>query len=952
MGWFAPGYSFVRLLTAATVGLVLASTMLVAAISLYVTHRTAEVCVEMIANEALGGLSRQAQLVAEAVGHYEQSALRASGARFAPARRMADLHAAWRGEFRANGLLSHVGFGDLETGGYCLLRRRGPAELEAVEWRPGGAAGGEVLEYRSDAAGLTLLRRLPWDRFDFRRQESVARTLASGRAGWFADLPRWRPEDGSAPSGPACLIPVSGVPGRCEALVEVGLDPRVLSSGLNDLKTGSPVRTLWLAERPGGGLGVVAQAAPGPGEVADDLTTVAGPMLSPSGRAAVAGLPSSGAREMKVAGQRQLVVWRRYTGRAWPAWTAVALVPQAAVTGPLRWLRGGSVAASLGCVAVSALAAAALARRAARPLRQLRAGTEAVAGGRYDEPIQPSGPKEFRELAQAFNDMAESVLSRRMELLAANAALRDEVASRQTAEAALREREEFFRLIAENVADLIAVVDREGRRLYNSPSYRRILGDTAKLEGTDSFLEIHPDDVPRVRDVFRRTVETGVGQCAEFRFLLPGGRVYYVESRGAVIRDALGQTERVVIVSRDITDRRQTEAALRESERKYRELVENANSIILRWNRRGIITFLNEFGQRFFGYAEPEVVGQHIVGTLVPEVDTEGRDLRQLLERISGDPDAFALNINENMRHDGSRVWVEWTNKAVFSPDGQLAEVFSVGSDITQRKQAEDALQRAHAELEQRVEERTAALTAANERLRDLDRLKSEFLATMSHELRTPLNSIIGFTGIVKAGMAGSLNPEQKKQLDMAYASAKHLLGLINDLLDLSRIESGRVDVDWQEFRPADVLREVEQTLSPMFAAKGLRFERVCERPETALCGDRKRFYQVALNLANNAVKFTEHGEVRITGGIEDGRYVVAVADTGIGIRPEHMSMLFEAFRQVDGSARRVYEGTGLGLYLCRRILGLLGGGIRAESEYGRGSRFVFWVPTNAVPPA
>jgi signal transduction histidine kinase len=220
----------------------------------------------------------------------------------------------------------------------------------------------------------------------------------------------------------------------------------------------------------------------------------------------------------------------------------------------------------------------------------------------------------------------------------------------------------------------------------------------------------------------------------------------------------------------------------------------------------------------------------------------------------------------------------------------------------------------------------------------------------MSHELRTPLNSIIGFTGIVKAGMAGPLNGEQKRQLEMAYASAKHLLGLINDLLDLSRIESGRVEVDWEWFRPADVLQEVEHTLQPMFTAKGLRFVRACPSPELAIRSDRKRFFQIVLNLANNAVKFTDHGEVRVTGGLENDRYMITVADTGIGIKPEHMSMLFEAFRQVDGSARRVYEGTGLGLYLCRRILGLLGGGIRAESDYGQGSCFTFWVPAGALP--
>lgn len=394
-----------------------------------------------------------------------------------------------------------------------------------------------------------------------------------------------------------------------------------------------------------------------------------------------------------------------------------------------------------------------------------------------------------------------------------------------------------------------------------------------------------------------------------------------------------------------VSKQKQAEEKLRMSEAKYRELVENANSIILRMNRRGEITYMNEFGQKFFGYAEDEILGRYVVGTIVPEMESTGRDLSLLMEGIRREPAAFERNINENMLRNGDRVWVGWTNKAILNEQGELLEIMSIGSDITERKRAVEALQQAHDELEQRVRERTAELVSANERLRELDRLKSQFLATMSHELRTPLNSIIGFTGILRQGFAGPVNDEQKKQLDMAYTSAKHLLSLINDLLDLSRIEAGKVELEHEGFNFADVVTEVVNGLRPMASQKGISLLAELRGPGINMTGDRKRCYQVLLNLANNAVKFTEQGEIRIDAGTEDGKLKVYVADTGIGIKPENLPMLFEAFRQVDGSAKRVYEGTGLGLYLCRTLLTLMGGEIEVESEFGRGSRFTFTVP-------
>ena len=278
-----------------------------------------------------------------------------------------------------------------------------------------------------------------------------------------------------------------------------------------------------------------------------------------------------------------------------------------------------------------------------------------------------------------------------------------------------------------------------------------------------------------------------------------------------------------------------------------------------------------------------------------------------------------------------------------------IKQVTHLASVAIEHDRAAEALRRARDELEERVRERTAELVRANQRLEELDRLKSQFLATMSHELRTPLNSIIGFTGILRQGFAGPINDEQKKQLGLVFGSAKHLLSLINDLLDLSRIEAGKVDLELEAFDFIEVIDEVIQNLTPMAAQKNLHLVRDLPGQFIQMVGDRKRCFQVLLNLANNAVKFTDRGEVKITARTEADQLRVCVADTGIGIKPEQIGMLFEAFRQLDGTAKRMYEGTGLGLHLCRRLLELMHGEIGVESEFGKGSRFTFVLPRQAA---
>lgn len=250
--------------------------------------------------------------------------------------------------------------------------------------------------------------------------------------------------------------------------------------------------------------------------------------------------------------------------------------------------------------------------------------------------------------------------------------------------------------------------------------------------------------------------------------------------------------------------------------------------------------------------------------------------------------------------------------------------------------------------LNSELETRNANLEAANETISQANRLKTEFLSAMSHELRTPLNSIIGFTGILRMGIAGAMNDEQKKQLGMINDSAQHLLSLINDLLDLSRIESGRAELSEDRFDLNDVVADVLATISPLAAKKSLTLKDRCKDQQTLVISDRRKVYQILLNLVSNAVKFSDHGEIEINCHSSDQFWLICVTDQGIGIKPENLPSLFEAFRQLDGSVRRVYEGTGLGLYLSKKLVEMLGGSITAASEIGKGSQFCFTLPRHS----
>jgi PAS domain S-box-containing protein len=382
-----------------------------------------------------------------------------------------------------------------------------------------------------------------------------------------------------------------------------------------------------------------------------------------------------------------------------------------------------------------------------------------------------------------------------------------------------------------------------------------------------------------------------------------------------------GKDEAIVIV-RDITTRKQAERQLRESEKRYQTLTNVAPVGIFRTDSDGLTTYVNPTWQLISGMTEAEAIGDGWLKGVHPE----DRDHLSTNWQASTHQNKISTADYRFVHADGTITWVIGQAVPEINSDNQVIGFVGTITDITDRKKVEE-------------------LNAAVIRAESADKLKSAFLATMSHELRTPLNSIIGFTGILLQKLVGPLNNEQEKQLTMVQGSARHLLELINDVLDISKIEAGQVVVFFDMFDMGIAIQKSVEKVTPMSEKKNIRVITVITPPEIHIFSDRRRVEQILINLLNNAVKFTDHGEVRVECKIEADWLVTKVIDTGIGIKPENVQVLFKPFQQFDIGISRQYEGTGLGLSICKRLVELLGGQIQVESILGSGSTFSFTLP-------
>ncbi|MHB1341111.1 MAG: PAS domain-containing sensor histidine kinase [Coriobacteriia bacterium] len=355
----------------------------------------------------------------------------------------------------------------------------------------------------------------------------------------------------------------------------------------------------------------------------------------------------------------------------------------------------------------------------------------------------------------------------------------------------------------------------------------------------------------------------------------------------------------------------------------------DADGNVARWNAAA---------ERVFGWSAAEVVGRPL-----PFVPAAARtESRQLLERLEAGETLHGVELTRQ-RRDGAPVLFRLYSTALVDTEGDFSGVMAVIEDITERRAAVDELKRYKDHLEELVDQRTAELSEANEKLQRATGAKDSFLANMSHELRTPLNSIIGFSGLLLQDMAGPINDEQRKQLTMVNTAGNHLLELINDVLDVSRIAAGRVTVEPTEVVLDEAIESVRDTMMPVMREKGLEFVRDGQAG-VVLTTDRRRFEQILLNLVSNAVKFTARGTVGVHVRTVGETVSIDVTDTGIGIPPEHVECIFDEFVQVNRPDAS-HEGTGLGLTISSQLVRLLRGTIDVVSQSGSGSTFTLTLP-------
>jgi PAS domain S-box-containing protein len=485
--------------------------------------------------------------------------------------------------------------------------------------------------------------------------------------------------------------------------------------------------------------------------------------------------------------------------------------------------------------------------------------------------------------------------------------------------------ESFARKVLDASLNGIYVYDVTlGKNVFINSRYTKITGyttaDLKKLSKTQFFDLFHPEDRGLVTEHMEKLFLTGDENLEiEYRFKTKDGIWIWCLSRDSVIyRDHYGTVSHFVGTFLDITNRKESERTLRESETRYKGLVQNANSAIIRWRCDGTISFFNEYAQSFFGYSTEEVIGRN-VSILLPQRDSEGDDLTGLIQDIVDNPQDYIKNINENICRDGRRVWMAWTNKAILDQCGQAVEILAVGTDVTEQKRMEEALKKSNQEL-------------------------TEYSYALTHNLKAPIRAVHNYVDFLLEDLGDTLEEKPKSYLEGMKKAIIQSDKQFKDLETLYHIKNHLMSVEPFDMR--ELLEEIKSTFNGTPAQ-----ELIITHPQWPVFrGEKFLLRQILNNLINNGFKFNSADIKRAEIGWQpstDNRIEIFVRDNGIGIEPQYHEQIFQLFQRLHTESQ--YEGTGIGLAIVKRAAQRIGGTLRVESAIGKGSTFYVILPSSIL---
>lgn len=520
-----------------------------------------------------------------------------------------------------------------------------------------------------------------------------------------------------------------------------------------------------------------------------------------------------------------------------------------------------------------------------------------------------------------------------------------DITERKLAEQRLEQERNFTSTILDTVGSLIVVLDREGRFVRFNRSCETVTGySQEEVLGKPIWdIFILERERQKVRARFAEITAGHFPNQGENFWKTKTGELRLIEWWNTALLNEAGEVEYIVGAGADVTEHRQMQEALRYNERKYRELVQSAHSIIMRWDRNGTILFMNEFALEFFGYPEKEIIGRNVMETIVPEIDSQGNNLREMIEDMERNPERYISNENENITRGGKRAWISWTNRPLHDDDGRLKEILSIGKDETERKAVERALQEAQAQLIQ--SDKMASL--------------GQLVAGVAHEINTPIGAVNSMHDTLFRTLK-KLKDQCENALEEGTPHSRNMRAVFDIIAEAEQvIDHGTERVmdivtrlrsfarlDEAELKSVDIHSGLEDTLVLIHNEIKHHITVVKDYGDIppVSCYP-SQLNQVFLNLLINASQairvHKERGTITIKTERRGERAVIRISDDGVGIPEENLRRIFDPGFTTKG----VGIGTGLGLSICYQIIQNHHGDIKVDSTPGQGTTFTVDIP-------